>query len=77
MEEYCRKAKNPDQLVQENIDMDDLYDDVDDYDLGDDCDDEDEVDGGSDTAIKSEDHASDSCDNVNGETSTREKNGPL
>ena len=32
MEEYCRKSKNPDQLVQENIDMDDLYDDVDDYD---------------------------------------------
>merc|ERR1719327_487876 len=31
MEEYCMKPKSPDQLVQENIDMDDLYDD--DYDL--------------------------------------------
>ena len=79
MEEYCKKAKNPDQLVQENIDMDDLYDD--DYDLGDDCDDdeEDEDDCGSDTAIiRSEDQASDSCDNVNGGTNSCEnKNGPL
>ena len=55
--------------------MDDLYDD--DYDLGDDCDDEDDVDGGSDTAIGLEDHASDSCDNVNGGTNSCEKNGPL
>ena len=76
MEEYCKKSKNPDHLVQENIDMDDLYDD--DYDLGDDCDDEDDVEGGgSDTAIGSEDHASDSCDNVNGGTNSCEKNGPL
>ena len=77
MEEYCKKAKNPDQLVQENIDMDDLYDD--DYDLGDDCDDdeEDDDDCGSDTAIRSEDIASDSCDNVNGGTNSCEKNGPL
>ena len=77
MEEYCRKVKNPDQLVQENIDMDDLYDD--DYDLGDDCDDDDEEeDCNSDTAIiRSEDHASDSCDNVNGETNSCDKNGQL
>ena len=78
MEEYCKKAKNPDQLVQENIDMDDLYDD--DYDLADDCDDdeEDEDDCGSDTAIiRSEDQASDSCDNVNEGTNTCEKNGQL
>ena len=76
MEEYCKKAKNPDQLVQENIDMDDLYDD--DYDLGDDCDDEDDDDDcGSDTAIRSEDHAADLCDNVNGGTNSCEKNGPL
>jgi len=78
MEEYCKKAKNPDQLVQENIDMDDLYDD--DYDLADDCDDdeEDEDDCGSDTAIiRSEDQASDSCDNVNGGTNSCEQNGPL
>ncbi len=75
MEEYCKKAKNPDQLVQENIDMDDLYDD--DYDLGDDCDDEEDFDGGSDTAIASEDHATDSCDNVNKGTNSCKKNGPL
>ena len=77
MEEYCKKVKNPDQLVQENIDMDDLYDD--DYDLADDCDDdEDEDDCGSDTAIiRSEDQASDSCDNVNGGTNSCEQNGPL
>ena len=76
MEEYCKKAKNPDQLVQENIDMDDLYDD--DYDLGDDCDDDDDDDDcGSDTAIRSEDHAADLCDNMNGGTNSCEKNGPL
>ena len=76
MEEYCRKVKNPDQLVQENIDMDDLYDD--DYDLGDDCDDdEDDDDCGSDTAVRSEDHASDMCDNVNDGTNNSKKNGPL
>merc|ERR1711863_3563 len=76
MEEYCKKAKNPDQLVQENIDMDDLYDD--DYDLGDDCDDdEDDDDCGSDTAVRSEDHASDMCDNVNDGTNNSKKNGPL
>ena len=93
MEEYCRKSKNPDQLVQENIDMDDLYDDVDDYD--DFHDDDDEDCGGSDTegVVGSEDHATDSCDTssapaaankVNGETTSNtaassgcKKNGQL
>ena len=66
-EEYCKKVKNPEQDVQENLYMDDFYDDE--YDFADDYEDAD-YDYSTSESINSEDHVSDSCDNVNEQNSS-------
>ena len=66
-EEYCKKVKNPEQHVQENLYMDEFYDDE--YDFADDYEDT-EYDYSTSASINSEDHVSDTCDNVNEENSS-------